>query len=151
MNELKVTSLIPEKQNQYSGSKLSLIFLIVWASIGVARGCIHVFAPDGGAGSIAHFDLSNGNAPSLIFIFAALGTSKLTFTTLQWIVILRYRVFIPLTLGLILFSSTLGLYGQFFKPIPNTPPGQIGNYIMVPVVLVMLVLLLIQKKAPDGS
>ncbi len=146
MSKIIWRTLLPEKQNNYSGSKISLYFLILWASIGIVRGAIHVFAPDGGAGIIAGFDLTNDGADALLFLFAALGTSQLVFTLFQWIVILRYRTFIPLTLGLILFSSTLGLYGYFFKPIPNTPLGQIGNYIMVPVSFVMLMLSLLKTK-----
>jgi hypothetical protein len=140
MNKLNWSSFLPEVKNNYTGSKIPLSFLIGWATIGIVRGSIHVFAPDGGAGSIAGFDLTNSEGAELIFTFAALGTSQLVFTLFQWMVIFRFRAFIPLTLGLILFSSTLGLYGHFFKPVPNTPPGQIGNYIMVPLVLVMLIL-----------
>lgn len=145
MSKIIWRTLLPEKQNNYSGSKISLYFLILWASIGIVRGAIHVFAPDGGAGIIAGFDLTNDGADALLFLFAALGTSQLVFTLFQWIVILRYRTFIPLTLGLILFSSILGLYGNIFKPIPNTPPGQNGNYIVIPLVLVMWILSMISR------
>ena len=59
-------TLLPEVQNNYSGSKISLYFLIIWASIGLVRGAIHIFAPDGGAGSIAGFDLTNDGADALL-------------------------------------------------------------------------------------
>ncbi len=123
MSKINWKTLLPEKQNNYTGSKFALYFLIIWASIGIVRGSIHIFAPDREAGIIAGFDLTNDGTDALLFMFAALGTSQLVFTLYQWIVIFRYRTFIPLTLG---------LYGNFFKPIPNTPPGQIGNYVLVP-------------------
>ena len=147
MNKFNFSSLLLEKQNNYTGSKISLIFLIVWATIGIVRGSIHIFAPDGGAGSIAGFDLSLSGAADLIFIFAALGVSQLIFTAFQWFVIFRYQAFIPFTLGLLFLSETLGLYAHFFKPISNTPPGQIGGYIMIPVSLVMFMLSLIQTES----
>ncbi len=37
--------------NQVRGSKLPLYLLILVAAIGLVRSCIHIFAPDGGAGS----------------------------------------------------------------------------------------------------
>jgi len=145
MSKINWKTLLPEKQNNYTGSKIALYFLITWASIGIVRGSIHIFAPDRGAGIIAGFDLTNDGTDALLFMFAALGTSQVVFTLYQWIVIFRYRTFIPLTLGLILFSSILGLYGHFFKPIPNTPPGQIGNCVLVPLVLVVWILSMISR------
>ena len=148
--KLNWSSILPEKQNDYKGSKISFYFLILWASIGLIRASIHIFAPDGGAGSIAHFDLNNEGAAALLFMFAALGLSQITFTLFQWIVIFRYRSLIPLTLGLMLFSNILGLYAHFFKPIPNSPPGQIGSYVLTIILPIMFLLSLAEPKTNEN-
>jgi hypothetical protein len=57
MSKINWKTPLPENQNNYDGSKFSLHFLILWASIGIVRGATHVFAPDRGAGIIAGFKL----------------------------------------------------------------------------------------------
>ncbi len=37
MIEINWKTLLPEKQNNFSGSKISLYFLILWGSIGTVR------------------------------------------------------------------------------------------------------------------
>ena len=59
-------TLLPEKQNNYTGSKISLYFLIIWAWSVIVGGAIHIFAPDGGAGLIAGFDLTNDGTDALL-------------------------------------------------------------------------------------
>lgn len=73
MNKFDWSSFFPEKQNNYGGSRIALVFLIVWASVGIIRGSIHIFAPDGGAGSIAGFDLSKAGAAELLFYLCGPG------------------------------------------------------------------------------
>jgi hypothetical protein len=45
--------LPPVADNRLRGSQLPLYLLLLTAAIGAVRSCIHLLAPDGGAGSIA--------------------------------------------------------------------------------------------------
>ena len=45
--------LFPAIENDYTGSKVPFYFLIFIAIVSTIRSLIHVFAPDGGAHSIA--------------------------------------------------------------------------------------------------
>ena len=42
----------PSTNDAYSGSLLSAPFLTLFSVLTIVPGCIHVFAPDGGAGTI---------------------------------------------------------------------------------------------------
>ncbi|MBV9045218.1 MAG: hypothetical protein JO294_08860, partial [Alphaproteobacteria bacterium] len=52
--------------------RIPVIVLAFFALLNIGRGCIHAFAPDGGAHSIAGLDLST-NAQTILSLFAGLG------------------------------------------------------------------------------
>jgi hypothetical protein len=115
--------------NTIRGSKLPYYILILVAGIGTVRSLIHIFAPDGGAGSIAGMDLTVSGAAEVIFAFALWGSAQLIYALLHWVVIFRYRALVPLMWGLQLLE-TLGrmLVGRL-KPVTlaHTPPGAYEN------------------------
>jgi hypothetical protein len=114
--------------------------LVLTAIIWVIRSGIHIFSPDGGAGSIAGMNLAVSGANEVLFAFALWGSEQLIYSLLQWIVILRYRSLVPLMWGVQLLE-TLGrmLVGRL-KPITfaHTPPGEVGNYVCVILSVLML-------------
>src|SRR4030042_3510463 len=135
--------LLPVKaDNTIRGSKLPFYLFILIAIIGVVRSCIHIFSPDGGAGSIAGMNLAISGANEVIFAFALWGSAQLVYALLQWIVIWRYRSLVPLMWG-IQFLETLGrmLVGRI-KPVTfaHTPPGAYQNYIYIILAVSMLAL-----------
>ncbi len=137
--------LLPAKaDNTIRGSKWPLYLLILVASIGLVRSCIHIFAPDGGAGSIAGMNLNITGANEVIFAFALWGAEQMIYALLQWIVILRYRSLVPL-MWIIQFLETLGrILVPRLKPVTfaHTPPGAYQNdlYLILAVAMVALAL-----------
>jgi hypothetical protein len=140
--------LPPRADNRLRGSQWPLYLFILVAAIGVVRSCIHIFSPDGGAGSIAGMDMAVTGANEVIFAFALWGSSQLIYALLQWIVILRYRSLVPL-MWLVQFLETLGriLVGHL-KPVTfaHTPPGAYQNYIYLALAVLMLALSLWSAK-----
>ena len=130
--------------NRVRGSKIPLYVLILLALIGTLRSCIHIFAPDGGTGSIAGMDLAVSGAGEVIFAFALWGSEQLIYALLQWLVILRYRALVPLMWAVQLLEI-LGrmLVGQL-KPVAftHTPPGALGNYAVLALSVGMLAIAL---------
>ena len=57
-------------------SKVTLGLLVVLGLINLARGAIHVFLPDSGAGVIAHFDLAQGGR-TIVFLLAMIGAGQI--------------------------------------------------------------------------
>ncbi len=134
--------LPPVADNAIRGSRIPFYLLIVTALVGTVRSLIHIFAPDGGAGSIAGMNLAVSGADEVIFAFALWGSEQLIVALLQWVVILRYRSLVGL-MWAVQFLEILGrmLVGQL-KPVTfaHTPPGAIGNYVYIVLSLLMLAL-----------
>ena len=130
--------------NHLRGSQWPMYLFILVAAIGLVRSCIHIFSPDGGAGSIAGMNLAITGANEIIFAFALWGAEQLIYALMQWLVILRYRSLIPL-MWLVQFLETLGrmLVGRL-KPVTfaHTPPGAYQNYIYLALAVGMLALAL---------
>jgi len=126
--------------NVIRGTKIPFYLFILVAAIGLVRSCIHIFAPDGGAGSIAGMNMNVTGADEVIFAFALWGSAQFIYALLQWLVILRYRSLVPLMWSIQLLE-TLGrmLVGRI-KPVTfaHTPPGTYQNYIYLGLAVLML-------------
>src|SRR5574337_1383343 len=99
--------LLPPSTNAaYSGSLASVYFLTLFSVLTIVPGCIHTFAPDGGAGTIAGLDLSC-NGQVVVALFAWAGATQIAFGLAALIVSLRYRTLVPLLLALAIVERAL--------------------------------------------
>ena len=122
------------------------MFFTLIAIVSLGRSLIHVFLPDGGAGVIAGLDLSLGKE-NIIFAFGLWGVSQVIYAMIQLLVAFRYKSLIPL-MYILLITETLGrmMVGIIKQPILlHTPPGGIGNWILLPTAMIMLYLSLKEK------
>ena len=135
--------LLPSSTNaEYSGSMLSAYFLSLFSVLTIVPGCIHSFAPDGGAGSIAGIDLSQ-NGRVIIAVFAWAGATQIAFGLATLIVSVRYRNLVPLMLGLAIVERTLhALNAWVIKSAEAThhPPEHYAVLVGLPLLLGALVL-----------
>ena len=124
----------------YQGTRASLWFLIALTVLTTARSLIHVFAPDGGAGSIAGIDVSVAGGDNIVAIFAQWGWEQLLLALVAWVVIVRYRFLVPAILLLQLLDWGGRALVGVMKPlvVDAPPPGEIGNFIFVPLVVIAL-------------
>ena len=131
--------------NQYRGAPIAKWVFLLLSVITLGRSLAHLFLPDGGAHSIATIPLEsftpNGEA-TVIHLFALWGLSQLLCGLLYVVVLWRYQALIPLMYLFILLEYTGRLLLTFAKPIvtSGTAPGTIGNYILIPLASLMLVL-----------
>jgi hypothetical protein len=136
-------SLFPmPADNTIRGLKLPAYVFMLIAIISTVRSCIHLLAPDGGAGSIAGLDLSVAGAEGIIFAFALWGSAQLIYALIQLLVAFRYRSLIPLMYLLLILETLLRVLVGQMKPVgfAHTPPGAVANYVILPLAIVMLVL-----------
>jgi hypothetical protein len=98
--------LSPSTNDRYGGSILSAWFLTAFSVLTIIPGCIHTFAPDGGAGTIAGLDLSQ-NGRVIIAVFAWAGATQIAFGIAALIISLRYRDLVPLMLSLAIVERSL--------------------------------------------
>ena len=148
MNKL-LNHIFPKTvDNEYKGNFIALWIFIILAIVSTVRSCIHFFAADGGAGSIAGLELAKGGE-NIVFAFGLWGLSQLLYAFIQLLVAFRYRKLIPL-FYLILLLETVGrmAVGAMKPPILlyGTPPGGIANYILLPLCFVMFILSIIEMK-----
>jgi hypothetical protein len=135
--------LLPAKaDNTIRGWKFPLYIFILIAVISTVRSFIHLLSPDGGAGSIAGMDLSVAGASEIIFAFALWGSSQLLMSIIQLLVIFRYRSLIPFMYLMLILEILLRELVGNMKPVTfaHTPPGAVGNQIMLPLAILMLAL-----------
>ena len=142
-------TLLPEQANNRHG--LNRLIIIVFALITIftlGRSLVHLFAPDGGANSVASIIVFEGTPDPnrvIYFIFAQWGLAQLLFGILYVIVLFRYKNLIPLMYLFIAAEYIMRLViGKVLKPLgdeffAHTAPGEIGNYILVPLAIIMLV------------
>lgn len=128
--------------------KLPVFVFAVIAVVSTARSLIHLFSADGGAGSIAGMDLSVQGAEGIIFAFALWGSAQLIYAIIQLLVVIRYRSLVPFMYLLLIVETVLRMYVGQSKPVSfaHTPPGAIGNYVVLPLAALMLVLSFLPKQ-----
>ena len=144
MNTL-LSLLLPAKiDNIIRGWKLPGYVFALYALISTVRSCIHLLSPDGGAGSIAGMDLSVAGADGIIFAFALWGSSQLLFALVQLAVAFRYRALVPVMYVMLILETLLRELVERMKPVTfaHTPPGAIGNQLILPLAIVRLALAL---------
>lgn len=130
--------------------KLPVYVFTVIAIISAVRSCIHIFAPDGGAGTIAGMDLSVAGASGIVFAFALWGSAQLVYALIQLAVAFRYRSLVPAMYLLLFIETALRMLVGHLKPVTfaHTPPGATANYVMLPLSALMLILSLVSARLP---
>ena len=138
----------PRADNSIRGMKLPVYVFTLIAILSTIRSFIHVLAPDGGAGSIAGMDLSAGQ-PGIVFAFGLWGSAQLIYAVIQLVVAFRYRALIPFMYVLLMLETLLRELVGHIKPVifAHRPPGAIGDYVVLPLAALMLVLSLWKRKA----
>ncbi len=151
-NQTRWNQLLPKQvDNSFQGYKFTLYFFYLLILVTIVRSCIHIFFPDGGANIIASIDVSVDGGNTIISIFALWGLSQLLFGVFYVIVALRYRSLIPLMFVFILVEYSIRIIVGIFKPVETTrvAPGAIGNLILVPLSLILLIFSLLKPRAQN--
>jgi hypothetical protein len=130
--------LLPPADNDYHGSRLAVWFLWLQIVLNAARGWIHVFWEDSGAGRIAGIDLALNGTP-VVSLLAAVGLDQLAWGVIELGVVTRYRRWIP-TLLAFLLAKQLGSAWLLWlwKPLGVEAPGKLGALVGVPLVALAL-------------
>jgi hypothetical protein len=137
------SALLPEcADNTVRGMKLPVYVFALIAVVSTARSCIHLLAPDGGAGTIAGMDLSVAGADGIVFAFALWGSAQLIYALVQLAVAFRYRSLVPFMYVLLMVETLLRMLLGRMKPVhfAHTPPGAVGNWVILPLAAGMLLL-----------
>lgn len=137
--------------NEFKGIKVALYMFYILTAITIVRSVIHILAPDGGAQSIATIPLNSYSEEAkntVIYMFGTWGLSQLLMGIMYLIVSIRYKSLIPLMYIFICCEYIGRLFIGQMKPIIliGTAPGIIGNYILVPLSIILFVLSITRYK-----
>jgi hypothetical protein len=142
---------LPAPRNEYRGPAVTTWFLALYTLVATVRSFIHMLAPDGGAQSIAGLDVGVAGGSNIVALFGQWGLEQLLVALVGWAVLVRYRVFVPLVIGLA-FLEQAGRFGiGQLKPIEavGTPPGAVGTWILLPLTLLFFAVSIIERPDPE--
>ena len=148
-----VSKVFPrENLGVYNGLGLAKWVFVLITIVTLARSLAHILLPDGGAQIIATIPVdtfSTNAANALIIIFGYWGLSQLIIGLLYVVVLVRYQSLIPLMFLFAFMEYLVRLIIAVVRPsieLTGTAPGEIGNYVAVPLMLIMFVLALWDRK-----
>ena len=133
------SQIFPTNPNEYGGQPFVRPLTFIFLLIVVVRSGIHLFAPDGGAESIAGIDTSVSGGENIIAIFHQWGAIQLLLSIVLLVLFFRYKGLTPLIVLILSLDAPLrALAGQMGEiQSTRTPPGEALNW---PVFIVLAIL-----------
>ena len=121
--------LLPYNPTSFEGFRAIRIVTAIFLLVMVVRSCIHLFAADGGAQSIAGIDTSVEGGNNIIAIFHQWGAIQLILAVLLFVLFFRYPGFTPLILLTLALDPVMRfIAGQMMSlTSTGTPPGEALN------------------------
>jgi len=124
-----IKELLPKNPTKFEGVRAVRIVTAIYLLVMVVRSCIHLFAADGGAQSIAGIDTSVEGGNNIIAIFHQWGAIQLILAVLLFVLFFRYPGFTPLILLTLALDPVMRfIAGQMMSlTSTGTPPGEALN------------------------
>jgi len=121
--------LLPNNPTSFEGFRAIRIATAIFLLVMVVRSCIHLFAADGGAQSIAGIDTSVEGGNNIIAIFHQWGAIQLILAVLLVVLFFRYPGLTPLILLTLTLDPVMRfIAGQMMSVTSaGTPPGEALN------------------------
>ena len=140
--------LLPNNPTSFEGFRAIRIVTALFLLVMVVRSCIHLFAADGGAQSIAGIDTSVEGGNNIIAIFHQWGAVQLILAVLLFVLFLRYQGFTPLVLLTLALDPVMRfIAGQMMSlTTTGTPPGEALNGAAFCLLALLFIASLIKKK-----
>ena len=143
-----IKKVFPNNPSRYEGFRIIRLITALYMSVMVARSCIHLFASDGGAQSIAGIDVSVEGGNNIIAIFHQWGAIQLILAILLLVLFFRYPGLTPLILLTLTLDPVLRFVAgqQMNVTATGTPPGEALNGVAFYLLLVLFLGSLWKKK-----
>ena len=146
--KLDIKKVFPKDPLSYEGFRIIRIIGTLYMSVMVARSCIHLFAADGGAQSIAGIDTSVEGGDNIIAIFHQWGAIQLILAVFLLVLFFGYPGLTPLILLTLALDPVLRFVAgqQMSLTTTGTPPGEALNGVAFYLLLVLFLGSLWSKK-----
>ena len=134
-----IKKVFPKNPSRYEGFRIIRFIAVLFMFVMVVRSCIHLFAPDGGAQSIAGIDTSVEGGDNIIAIFHQWGAIQLILAVLLLVLFFRYPGLTPLILLTLALDPVLRYVAgqQMSLTTTGTPPGEALNGVAFYLLLVL--------------
>ena len=142
-----IKELLPKNPTKFEGFRAVRIVTAIYLLVMVVRSCIHLFAADGGAQSIAGIDTSVEGGNNIIAIFHQWGAIQLILAVLLFVLFFRYPGFTPLILLTLALDPVMRfIAGQMMSlTSTGTPPGEALNAASFYLLALLFIASLIKK------
>ncbi len=142
-----IKKLLPNNPTKFEGFRAIRIVTAIYLLVMVVRSCIHLFAADGGAQSIAGIDTSVEGGNNIIAIFHQWGAIQLILAVLLFVLFFRYPGFTPLILLTLALDPVMRfIAGQMMSlTSTGTPPGEALNAAAFYLLALLFIASLIKK------
>ena len=146
--KLDIKKVFPNNPSKFEGFRIIRLIALLFMFVMVVRSCIHLFAPDGGAQSIAGIDTSVEGGDNIIAIFHQWGAIQLILAILLLVLFFRYPGLTPLILLTLSLDPVLRFVAgqQMSLTTTGTPPGEALNGVAFYLLLVLFLGSLLNKK-----
>lgn len=141
--------VLPADPSTFDGFRAVRIITGLFLLLGVVRSCIHLFASDGGAGSIASVDTAVAGGDNIIAMFHQWGAIQLVLALLLILLFFRYPGLTPLILTSLAMDPVMRFISGHLKALTTvgTPPGALFNLPAFFLLMVLLFTSLISRDA----
>jgi hypothetical protein len=148
--KIDITMILPKDPSSYKGHKSIRIVTAFFLLVVLVRSCIHLFASDGGAKSIAGIDISVEGGENIIAIFHQWGAIQLILVALLLLLFFRYPGFTPLIVLTLAIDPIMRAISGQIAPLTSegTPPGEALNW---PVFFTLVALFISSLNVKDKS
>ena len=145
---IDLKKVLPKDPSSFNGFTSIRILTVLYLLVAVARSCIHFFAEDGGAESIAGIDVSVAGGNNIIAIFHQWGATQLLLALFLVLLFFRYPGLTPLILLSLAMDPVVRAIAGQFKAVTaaGTPPGESLNWVAFYFISVLFIASLV-----DGS
>ena len=143
-----IKKVFPNNPSKFEGFRIIRLIAALYMSVMVARSCIHLFAADGGAQSIAGIETSVEGGNNIIAIFHQWGAIQLILAILLLVLFFRYPGLTQLILLTLILDPILRFVAgqQMSLTTTGTPPGEALNGASLYLLLVLFLGSLLNKK-----
>jgi hypothetical protein len=146
--KLDIKRVFPKELSKFEGLRLIRLITALYMFVMVGRSCIHLFAADGGAQSIAGIDTSVEGGDNIIAIFHQWGAIQLILAVLLLVLFFGYPGLTPLILLTLALDPVLRFVAgqQMSLTTTGTPPGEALNGASFYLLLILFISSLVNKK-----
>ena len=148
-----IKKVFPNELSRFEGIRLIRLIAALYMFVMVVRSCIHLFAPDGGAQSIAGIDTSVEGGDNIIAIFHQWGATQLLLALFLTLLFIRYPGMTPLIVLTLAVEPVMRLIAGQMKSVTadGAPPGESLNGLSFVFLAVLFIASVLEKRARKES